>query len=138
MHKLALLLLCALLTACADDASDTAADTTTDDAAATGAATDAARSNTAQSTSDDAGGTRVETYECGEFRFTVRIENAMAHIQLPDRTVQLPLATTSTGSRYTDGAATFWENNGRASIELPEGSHYDCERALPVDTLLSR
>jgi membrane-bound inhibitor of C-type lysozyme len=90
---------------------------------------------TTSQTSDDTGGARVETYQCSELRFNVRIEDAMAHIELPDRTLQLPLSSTSAGARYTDGSSTFWEDQGRASLELPEGSHFDCERAPPVDVI---
>jgi membrane-bound inhibitor of C-type lysozyme len=77
----------------------------------------------------------AQAYDCGELRFNVRIDNSIAQIDLPDRSIQLPLSTTSAGARYTDGQSTFWEESGRAHLELPEASYHDCEVAAPADTL---
>jgi membrane-bound inhibitor of C-type lysozyme len=77
----------------------------------------------------------AQAFDCGELRFNVRIDNSIARIDLPDRSIQLPLSTTSSGRRYTDGQSTFWEESGRAHLELPEASYHDCEAAAPADTL---
>ncbi len=68
---------------------------------------------------------RVE-YECGESRLTVTFRGDTAEVSSGGRTFTLPIAISASGARFSDGANTYWEHQGKALFELPDTSYQEC------------
>jgi hypothetical protein len=82
---------------------------------------------------DDATIGGASTYECTGLRFTVRFEASIAHVELPDRTLQLPETTGVAPTQFSDGQSVLRVEDNHASLELPEGSWHDCQEVTAMD-----
>jgi membrane-bound inhibitor of C-type lysozyme len=71
----------------------------------------------------------VHAFACDGLRFTVQFRGETARVALPDRTFDLPGAVSASGARYSDGATTFWEHQGEASLEVDGRTYRGCTRA---------
>ncbi len=71
-------------------------------------------------------------YDCGGYTFAVEFHGDTAAVELPTgQVLQLPLAISASGARYSDGRATYWEHQGTARLELPDTVFEGCR---PVAT----
>ena len=71
-------------------------------------------------------------YDCGGYTFAVAFHGDTAAVELPTgQVLQLPLAISASGARYSDGRATYWEHQGTARLELPDTVFEGCR---PVAT----
>ncbi len=73
-------------------------------------------------------------FHCGsDAGFVARSLGDSVRISLADRSLVLPRAETSSGTRFASGAASFWERDGEALLELDgstlSGCRADVERA---------
>ena len=48
-------------------------------------------------------------------------------IYVQGQTLQLPIAISGSGARYSDGKTTFWEHQGQALFEAPGVSFTGCK-----------
>lgn len=70
----------------------------------------------------------VAVFDCEqEIEIVVDIQPETAWLFLPGQTVALPHIRTGSGSKYSNGAITFWNKGGEALLALPGEKNYRCQ-----------
>jgi uncharacterized membrane protein len=71
---------------------------------------------------------KTYVYECpDDFSFVARTETDRAWLFLPGTTLELALAQSASGTKYTNGSVSFWRNNNEAGLESEEIKHTGCK-----------
>ena len=66
-------------------------------------------------------------YECQSgYGFTVNIEERMAWVFLPEKTIKLLKISSASGIKYTDGLSTFWSKGNEAMLERGGKVYINC------------
>lgn len=66
-------------------------------------------------------------YECPDnYSFTVGIQDNIARIYFPDRTLELPHAFSFTGAKFSARQATLWIKDAQARLEIETVMHDEC------------
>jgi membrane-bound inhibitor of C-type lysozyme len=71
---------------------------------------------------------RTYVYECDAgFNFIVNFKNDKAWVFLPMQTVALDSVPSGSGSKYSNGAITYWSKGDEAILETPNRQYRNCK-----------
>ncbi len=73
-----------------------------------------------------------------DFRFRTLIRDERAMVFLPDTTLRLTGTASSSGAKFSDGAATYWKEGDEARLEFDDESFSACRAQSPVAIWQSR